>query len=161
MKNYKIEGPLLRNNTYVIIDKDIIELDNIKRQNISSIFKIRYMEGSSHKHYEEEILFNDLDIFAKALTCETIDEFLDIIPSINSIPDWYKILIRLRNSFTGKLMSGTWVEPGSFKPIGCENIHAASNSGIRKSFNGLLPMECDAIIFKREGLYEICYVYSK
>jgi hypothetical protein len=161
MKEYKIEGPLIRGNTYLIIDNKIIELDKITRQNIHSVFRIRYMDGSYHKHYEEEINFQDLELFAKVLVCETVDELLDLIPSINNIPNWYNILIRLRNSFIGNLFSGTWVEPGSFKPDDSDTIHAISNAGIRNSFNGQLPFKCDAIIFKRSDYYEICYVYPK
>lgn len=135
-KNYII-GPLYWSDTYVVLGEDVVKLDV-------------HADNDYHLASKTIIKREYLNPIIKAAAAETADELLEVIPELIDVSNWVELVIEMKNTFSGKVVSGIWESNNIFKVNG-EEIKVMTTRGVSdllKKRNIIFPCELKVIIVK-------------
>jgi hypothetical protein len=121
--------------TYVVIGLDVVKLTPLV-----GCFGVLNSEIKIDRYYLSQIV--------KAAAAETAEELIEIIPECNVIPNWVELVKILKNSISGKVVTGLWKSANVFITDN-ETLEVLPTSGVfdlLEKFKNTFPRRSRVII---------------
>ncbi|PZX20135.1 hypothetical protein LX69_00588 [Breznakibacter xylanolyticus] len=152
MKKHLYEGPFYWGDVYAVIGDNVIQLQLVRKeyeQYYVIVKSKKYCDEPGRVNYfSEKINMHDLSTLIEAAACETIEEFIDVLPKVLEVQDWEVIVKRFRSESNGKLISGVWLKGGKFQNELLGEIRISPKSGISQLFGDKLPLCCSITLME-------------
>lgn len=144
MKKKFIIGPLYWGDTYVVLGEDVVKLD---------------IHADNDYHFESKTIIKReyLNQIIKAAAAETVDELLEVIPELIDISNWVELVYEMKNTFSGKVVTGIFESDNIFK-VNREEIKVMRTRGVNDILykkNIKFPCELKVIIVKYGSSHKV------